>query len=515
MLYCERRLLLQALALRSAAAAIGAPLRAYAAVQNAQRALPRGKYPENFLVHNDLPWALETRRSRYGIAPITPQSAFFVRNNLPTPPASIVDNRPQWRFEIAGTTETGSLSLAELQSLPVQVIATVLQCSGNGRAFFPHHPSGSPWGVGAAGCALWTGVRIGDVIERFGGAAGEDAEFLTTTGAEPLPPGVDPEQVVVERSVPLEKGLRDCLLVWEMNGAPLPLVHGGPLRLIVPGYYGVNNIKWVKRIALTSGQSGAHIQQSGYRLRPVGDAGGPQHPTMWRMPVKSWLNGPGADGEPVLRGRVWLHGVAFSGERGIDRVEISGDAGSSWQAAQLVGPDLGPNAWRSFVFPVELEAGRHRFVSRATDTEGDSQPREAVMNQRGYGHTGWLDPALAINVVAQLPAAENRPAAQAAAASTGVAAAASARTVDLSPLAQEGRDIFLQRAQPACGVCHRLADAGTEGPVGPNLDVLQPTAARVRAAVSQGVGAMPSFGAQLSQHEIDALAAYVAETTAP
>ena len=102
MLYCERRLLLQALALGSAAAAIGAPLRAYAAVQNAQRALPRGKYPENFLVHNDLPWALETRRSRYGIAPITPQSAFFVRNNLPTPPASIVDNRPQWRFEIAG-----------------------------------------------------------------------------------------------------------------------------------------------------------------------------------------------------------------------------------------------------------------------------------------------------------------------------------------------------------------------------------------------------------------------------
>ncbi|MFV0277131.1 MAG: molybdopterin-dependent oxidoreductase, partial [Parahaliea sp.] len=214
-----------------------------------------------------------------------------------------------------------------------------------------------------------TGVRVGDVIDHFEGAT-EGAAFLTATGAEPLPPGLDPEQVVVERSVPLEKGLRDCLLAWEMNGAPLPLVHGGPLRLIVPGYFGVNNVKWLQRIALAATESSAHIQAAGYRLRDIGEDGGPQHPSMWRMPVKSWLNGPGADGAPVLQGQALLYGVAFSGERGIERVEVSADDGASWRQAELVGPDLGPNAWRSFVLGVDLAPGQYRFVSRATSSHG-------------------------------------------------------------------------------------------------------------------------------------------------
>src|SRR5690606_31892073 len=126
-----------------------------------------------------------------------------------------------------------------------------------------------------------------------------------------------------------------------------------------PGYFGVNNVKWVKRIALTEEESGASIQTSSYRFRDVGVSGSPQHPSMYRMPVKSWLNGPatGVAGNAVI-----LHGVAFSGERGIDKVEISADGGQSWQEAELIGPDLGPNAWRSFVLSVDLEPGQHRFV---------------------------------------------------------------------------------------------------------------------------------------------------------
>src|SRR5690606_17680130 len=122
-------------------------------------------------------------------------------------------------------------------------------------------------------------------------------------------------------------------------------------------YYGVNNVKWVKRIALTEEESGASIQTSSYRFRDVGVSGSPAHPSMYRMAVKSWLNGPGGDGAPILQGRATLHGVAFSGERGISKVEISADDGQSWHEAQLVGPDLGPNAWRSFVLPVELAPG--------------------------------------------------------------------------------------------------------------------------------------------------------------
>ena len=507
----SRRTLVKSLTLGSAAAALG-PFATWASAAASQRPLPDGKPATNFLVHNDLPWALETRRGAFGIAPLTPQSAFFVRNNLPMPPESIVENRDAWHFEVDGTTQPGSMSLAELKSLPVQVIATVLQCSGNGRAYFPHRPSGSPWEVGAAGCALWTGVRVQDVVEHFGGVA-TDAAFLTATGAEPLPAGVDPGQVVVERSVPLDKGLRDCLLVWEMNGAPLPLVHGGPLRLIVPGYYGVNNVKWVRRLALTGTESGAHIQNSGYRIRDIGQAGGPQHPSMWRMPVKSWLNGPGADGALVQQGPAVLHGVAFSGERGIERVEVSGDEGLTWQQAELVGPDLGPDAWRSFVYPVELPPGRYRFVSRATDRAGDTQPRDATPNERGYGHNGWMDAALSVEVVAELP--KIQASAAPATAREAAVTTAGADPKNLSPLARRGRDVFLNKAQPACGVCHQLEDASTLGAVGPNLDTLRPDATQVQTAVSRGVGAMPAFGSQLSDADIKALAAYLTEATAP
>ena len=102
-----------------------------------------------------------------------------------------------------------------------------------------------------------------------------------------LPDGIEPSSVAVERSVPIDKGLDDCLLVWEMNGEPLPLVHGGPVRLLVPGYFGVNNVKWVKRIAASVNESGNKIQQSGYRMRAVGESGNATHPSMYRMPVKS------------------------------------------------------------------------------------------------------------------------------------------------------------------------------------------------------------------------------------
>jgi len=501
----NRRRLIKAFALGGATMAVS-PLARLVSAQAMEPSMPTGKLAANFVIHNDQPWALETRPSAFGIAPITPQSAFFVRNNLPVPDESIVANADDWRFEVVGGARSGSMTLAELKALPVHVEAAVLQCSGNGRRYFTHGPSGSQWKTGAAGCALWT-----DVLAHFGGpTAGKP--FLTSTGAEILPEGVDPAQVVVERSVPVDKALQDCLLVWEMNGAPLPLVHGGPLRLIVPGYYGVNNIKWLKRVALTEEESGASIQTSSYRFRDIGVSGSPAHPSMYRMAVKSWLNGPGGDGAAIVQGPTTLHGVAFSGERGISRVEISADGGQSWHDAQLVGPDLGPNAWRSFVLPVELAPGQHRFVSRATDTEGDTQPRDLTPNERGYGHNGWYDPALEVEVVTARASA----AAATASASGGTAVAAAEQTsleLSLSPLATEGREIFLS-VQPACSVCHTLADAGSAGAVGPNLNTLKPTADQVYAAVSQGIGAMPAYGARLSETERRALAAYVAEASA-
>ena len=504
----KRRSLIKALALAGPAAAL-TPMARLASAQALQRPMPTGKLSANFVIHNDQPWALESLRSAMGVAPITPQSAFFVRNNLPTPDESIVADPDAWRIDVEGAQRSGSITLEQLKALPVHIEAAVLQCSGNGRAYFPHNPSGSQWATGAAGCALWTGVKVSDVFAHFGGP-GENKLFVTATGAETLPDGVDPAQVVVERSVALDKGLSDCLLVWEMNGAPLPLVHGGPVRMLVPGYFGVNNVKWVKKLALTEEESGASIQVSSYRFRDIGESGSPAHPSMYRMPVKSWLNGPGADGTTVLPGANILHGVAFSGESGVSKVEVSADGGQSWQEAQLVGPDLGPNAWRSFVLPVELTPGRHRFVSRATDRAGDTQPRDAIQNHRGYGHNGWNDPGLEMEVVA----ARNRVAISTGTGPQTTSAPGIESAVALSPLAAQGRELFMGKAQPNCTVCHTLTDAGSSGAIGPNLNTLQPTAEQVFTAVNQGVGAMPAYATQLSAEEMRALAAYVAEASA-
>jgi len=478
---------------------------------SAPRSMPVGKADSTFIIHNDLPWALETRRSQFGWGPITSASHLFVRNNLPMPAASVTDQGDGWSFHVSGCAQEGSLTLAELKRMKSRTVATVLQCSGNGRDFFPHDPSGSQWGVGAAGCLLWTGVSVADIFEQFGGVE-SGLSYLTATGGEELPEGVNQDAVVVERSVPIEKGLKDCLLVWEMNGAPLPVIHGGPVRLIVPGYFGVNNVKWVRRLAATAGESAAKIQQSGYRMRPEGVAGGPEHPSMWRMPVKSWLNGPGADDAPVLAGLNTLYGVAFSGERGVEAVEVSADDGATWQQAEWVGPDLGPNAWRTFQFAANIPVGEHRFVTRAIDTQGDQQPKLAVDNHRGYGHTGWQDHALRVHAVAELPQADFKVAPEGSDPSPETDRASMA-ALALSDKALEGKQLFLQQAQPGCGVCHSLADANARGVVGPNLNALAPSFAQVQSAVSQGVGAMPAYGAQLSQSEIEALAAYVVEAT--
>lgn len=233
---------------------------------------------------------------------------------------------------------------------------------------------------------------------------------------------------------------------------------------------------------------------------------------MWRMPVKSWLNGPGADDAPVLAGLNTLYGVAFSGERGVEAVEVSADDGATWQQAEWVGPDLGPNAWRTFQFAANIPVGEHRFVTRATDTQGDQQPKLAVHNHRGYGHTGWQDHALRVHAVAELPQAEIKVAPEGSDASPETVSVSMA-ALALSDKALEGKQLFLQQAQPGCGVCHSLADANARGVVGPNLNALGPSLAQVQSAVSQGVGAMPAYGAQLSQSEIEALAAYVVEAT--
>jgi len=137
-------------------------------------------------------------------------------------------------------------------------------------------------------------VPVAAVAKAMGGVA-SGAKFITGTGGEKIPAGVDPKKVMVERSVPLS-ALDSALLAWELNGEPLAIAHGGPLRLVIPGFYGVNNVKYLSHLAFTEKETTANIQTSGYRVRPIGHKGAPAQPSMWGMNVKSWINSP--SGEP-------------------------------------------------------------------------------------------------------------------------------------------------------------------------------------------------------------------------
>ena len=370
---------------------------AQAAAPAAAKPLPplaNWKDPKAVIVHSSS--TLETRRSAFGTSVITPTNQLFVRNNLPAPDASILANREAWTIAFEGVKAPRSLTLADLRTLGVETVATVLQCSGNGRGFFPSKPSGTPWQVGAAGCVLWSGVPLRNVVLALGGAV-DGMVYLTGTGGEKLPEGVDPLTVVVERSVPI-KALDDALLAWEMNGEPISLAHGGPVRLIVPGYQGVNNVKYVKRVALTREQSQAGIMAKRYRMTPPGSKGDPSQPSVWEMGVKSWVNGPLSEQGPLRAGWTQIHGVAFGGARAIRGVEVSVDGGKSWHQAQLVGPDLGRFAWRQFVLPIQLAAGTHVLTSRATDASGNVQPESRIDNTGGYNNTSWQDHAVTVTV---------------------------------------------------------------------------------------------------------------------
>ncbi len=370
---------------RRAVVAAGMTGAAPAAFAEEAKALPdyvAWKDAAAMIVHSDK--TLETRRGAIGTGSITPADRLYIRNNVNVPDASIVKDRDAWSLEVGGVRQPRAITVGELKTLGVATVASVLQCSGNGRAFSDHKPSGTQWTVGAAGCVLWTGVPLKTVVEAMGGAV-DGVKFVTGTGGEEIPAGLDPKDLIVERSVPVEI-LDTIVLAWARNGEPLPLAHGGPLRMVVPGFAGVNNVKYVKKIALTEVESDAKIQATRYRLYPVGGKATPQDPSVWAMEVKSWITSPLETAKP---GRLQNTGVALGGVNALAGVEVSTDGGKTWLKAELLGPDLGRHAWRPFALGVDLAAGKHTLVSRATDNESKVQPENFPPNQSGYSNNGW------------------------------------------------------------------------------------------------------------------------------
>ena len=352
------------------------------------------KDADSMIVHSAN--TIETRRMAVGTGGITPLDKLFIRNNVSPPPAEIVADPDAWTIEVKGVKNSRTFTVAELKTLGIASVAMVLQCSGNGRAYFPHKPSGTQWTTGAAGCVMFTGVPIKALLKAVGGADA-DAKFMTGTGGEAIPAGIDPKTVMVERSVPLE-AIDDAMLAWEINGEPLPLAHGGPLRMIVPGYTGVNNIKYVKQLAFTKDLSPANIQQNSYRISPVGQKSAPDHEIVWKLPPKSWIIDPLGGEQALKAGQVMVTGVATGGASAPAKVEVSLDGGKTWHEAGFVGPDLGKYAWRTFALIAKLPAGKHELVSRVTNTEGESQPEQRRENNRGYNNNSWRDHGVTVTV---------------------------------------------------------------------------------------------------------------------
>lgn len=307
---------------------------------------------------------IETRRAAMGLV-VTPVNQLYVRNNLNPPDASVVAKPDAWQVQVEGAVAPSHADAGLRRYRPGVRIRWRCNAAATAAAISPASPAARPSANRAAGCVMWTGVPVKDLARRLGGVD-RVAKFETGTGGEVLPAGVDPK-TRVERSVPVA-AMEDALLAWELNGQPIPLAHGGPLRLIVPGYTGVNSVKYVKRLAFTEVESDANIQQTNYRMTPSDEkAYRLSDPSVWQMQPKSFVTAAAARiglaaRRPHTRGGPGLRRHARRRQGG--RV---GGWGRHLEAGAAGRPGPGRYAWRRFEADVDLPAGEHVITSRMTD----------------------------------------------------------------------------------------------------------------------------------------------------
>jgi DMSO/TMAO reductase YedYZ molybdopterin-dependent catalytic subunit len=268
-----------------------------------------------------------------------------------------------------------TLTLDELKKFAIVSLPAALQCAGNGRTSFQPGVPGLAWGRGAVGNAVWTGVRLRDVLQRVGVVA--EASHVGLAGYDDPPRPGDPPFV---RSIALERALdRTTLLAFEMNGEPLPPAHGGPLRLVIPGWSGQNWLKWLRAIVVRKDATDGHFMRE-YSIRAPGGAGANNPITENR--VKSIIAQP-PDGTVVSRGVINIRGVALTGSGSVTALEVSVNDGP-WQPAELAAQES-PGAWQTWNFTLRAERpGSYTIAARATDSAGDMQRETTEWNEGGY-----------------------------------------------------------------------------------------------------------------------------------
>ena len=340
--------------------------------------------PDGVIVRNDWPEHWESTVEALGRGRLTANAAFFVRSHFPVPEV----DPTTWALEVAGDCfRPLRFTLPELMARDHVTRAVTLECAGNGRGRFAlANTSGTQWGLGAVGTAEWTGVRLGDLLREASPTEGAAHVWFECDDQAPMP-----DVPKFMRSIPLAKALDDVLLAWGMNGKPLPMMHGAPLRAIVPAWFGMASTKWVRRIRIAKTPSDNHFMVKGYRYTYPGEDP-TKAPPVETMRVKSLITSPLKDAS-IKPGALTVRGFAWS-ETGIRNVDLTLDRGRSWRAAVLTGTEHTEHteqngAWRSFEAVLPIAAGTHTIAARATDASGAVQPRQARVNAGGYGNNSW------------------------------------------------------------------------------------------------------------------------------
>ncbi len=312
--------------------------------------------------------------------PITPTGMHYLLVHFDIPAVDAAD----WRLTVGGlVSQPMSLTLNEIKKRRVRRIQATMECAGNGRALMSPRPISQPWMLEAVSTAEWTGTPLRGILKEAG--VSTEAKEILFTG---LDRGIQGDELqYYQRSLGVsESSRKEVLLAYEMNGLPLQPQHGYPLRLVVPGWYGMASVKWLDRIEAIAKPFHGYQMIGAYRYSRAADH---QGEPVTLMRVRSLMIPPGVPDfltriRLVDAGRVRLVGRAWAGRSDVSRVEVSTNGGSTWSDANL-GERLSPFAWREWWFSWQAKPGRHDLCVRATDIEGNTQPLSQPWNFLGMG----------------------------------------------------------------------------------------------------------------------------------
>jgi sulfite oxidase len=334
---------------------------------------------------------------------ITPIDRFFVRCHTYTPKV----NLSEWSLKIDGKVDRPlTLTMDDLKKLPKVELVGVLECAGNGRRFYEPRMAGTQWAFGSVGNGRWTGVRLRDVLQRAG--IQDSAKEILCDGAD-APLGTMPD---FQRTITIAKALNpDTLLAYEMNGRPLPMEHGFPVRLIAPGWAGASWVKWLQHIEVLDHEFEGFWMKSAYRHPTHSVAPGTAVDLSEMVPVtdlgvKSVIAAPSGWAKP---GQVRIQGTAWSNSSAVRKVDVSTDGGQSWKPAKLGGRPT-QYGWRLWQVDWKATEGKYTLMARATNMDGRAQPLSQEWNPNGYLWNAVQPIAVTISAHAPASVASEAPA---------------------------------------------------------------------------------------------------------